>query len=146
MTPEEHNQLKSAAAAWCSRDGSVASGKQCGDELLFWLDAHPPVRSVPVSDLRAWQRNGWVTDELEALIRMAEPKPPLPPNPHQQGTYLWAMEEHARKSDVSRRGEPGFVVVAPECCKSFRCNARIDWDFYRFSNADFTATDWEVVK
>lgn len=141
MTPEEHDQLRVAASNWCSRDGSQASGKQCGDELLFWLDAHPPVPSVPVSDLRAWQSNGWVTSELVALIRMAEPKPSLPPNPHQQGTYLWAREEHARRQTVKtgwRRvegGETRMLVSADD-----------DWSKVKFDHTDFTATDWEVVK
>lgn len=140
MTPEEHNQLKTAASVWCSRDGSVASGKQCGDELLFWLDAHPPVRSVPVSDLRAWQRNGWVTAELDALIQMAEKNPSLPPNPHQQGTYLWAREEHLRGSGMCRRSIGLNVPM-----KDVR-DRIVYWDQWSWSHADFTATDWEVVK
>lgn len=126
MTPEEHSELLIIARV-------INRGDATGLQLQSWLDAHPPVPSVPVSELRAWQNRDWVDGEFAALLDKHDP-PSLPPNPHQQGTYLWAREEHARGDSVRRHDW--------NSC----CTARGEWLAFMFTHADFTATDWEVVK
>lgn len=139
MTPEEHRELLVYAR-------TINRGDATGRQLQSYLDAHPPVPSVPVSHLRSWQRNGWVTAELDALIRMAEPKPPLPPNPHQQGTYLWAREEAERGRSVGREPMGGIAGGFSSQYRVVFVPGGPDWDTCSWKHSDFTATDWKVVK
>lgn len=141
MSPEEWDQLRAAAVTWCGRDGSMS---KCGDELAYWLDMHQPTPSIPLDEVKATfavSERSWgdCMSQLDELIRKYEPKPALPPNPHQQGTYLWAREEAAaRGRDVGRERYGATYRTL------FRPGGPL-WDSCRWTHADFIATDWEVV-
>lgn len=130
MTSEEHSELLIIART------INRAGASTGRQLQSWLDAHPPVPSVPLADLDAIRFTSApeLLGQLAALIAKHSPQPPLPPNPHQQGTYLWAMEEWNRGRSLTRDGRR---IVTPQN----------DWmSICSFTDADFTATDWEVVR
>lgn len=131
MTPEEHKEL-------------TAMVLTCGVvHFKVWLEKHPPTPSVPVSELRAWLARGWGGGELDALLSKYDP-PSLPPNPHQQGTYLWAREEHARGHRPRRRE----WKPRSECSTTRPLNDPdgVPWEHCMFTHCDFTATDWEVLE
>lgn len=143
MTPEQHQQLRAFANAWCGLDGHQASGKQCGDALLFFLDANPAVPAVPVSELRAWLRRGWVNGEFEALLAKYTPRPSLPPSTEKPGTYLWAREEAARGKRVGRLRRASSIGIF-DVVYDPGSQAGV-WDKFKWTHDDFIATDWEVV-
>lgn len=142
MTLAEHAELTRLAREWlsCSDDG----WRDCGGLLHGWLEINEPVSSVPVSELQALldgpDLQGGVWNAIKQLIAKHSPKPELPPNPHPQGTYLWAREEHARRHSVgrswwSRRVGGAGRAITPDSA----------WEHCSFTHDDFIATDWEVV-
>lgn len=104
-------------------DGPTA--RVCAQQLERALQAHPV---VPLDELQA----AFDAHEVGTLIAKYAPQPP---NPHPQGTYLWAREEQDRNRTVRRRAWNGEACV-PGCNR---------WEAVVFHHADFTATDWEVV-
>jgi hypothetical protein len=105
--------------------GDVAYGV-CVEGLRAELQHHPV---VPLDELKA----AYDAEDVGALIFKYTPQQP---NPHPQGTYLWAREEHARGQLVRRRE---WLAVATGIARLS------DWSRMHFADADFTAADWEVV-
>lgn len=109
-------------------------GQDFAEDLKQTLAEHPV---VPLSELVALLnrlgpelgRGGPAFADLVAKYK------PQPPNPHPQGTYLWAREENQRERQVHRRGDSART----------RIDGNRFWMDLRFSHEDFTATDWEVV-
>lgn len=111
---------------WATGDRTA---KQCVLALEMTLQAHPV---VPLSELRS-ALDCTTRPPREALEVLCFRYTPQPPNPHPQGTYLWAREEQLR----------GRTVRRPHWSNLTECAM---WESMRFSHADFIATDWEVVK
>lgn len=138
MTPEEHSELLVYAR-------TINRGDATGRQLQSWLDAHPPVASVPLAELVDTHRHaGDCEGAIRDLIVKYTPQPPLPPNPHQQGTYLWAREEHRREHNVQRKAWAEHAADArSRDIRIVSDPTDVAWSYCQFTDADFTATDWE---
>jgi len=141
VTPCEHESLRTLADNWLSDCESPWTSyrsdmNRLRDRLLAWLSEHPPEPAVPVTELLIYRSEcGGVDTRLDALIAKHSIKPALPPNPHQQGTYLWAREEHMR----------GRAVRCPSRRLHVAIPAADDWDASLWTYDEFIATDWEVA-
>jgi hypothetical protein len=116
----------------------------CAAELERTLLKQPV---VPLSELRT-ALDCTTRPPREALEVLCFRYTPQPPNHHPQGTYLWAKEEHARGRKVGRRLLAGKASACRERgnCRLTNDPVNVEWNQCWFTDEDFTATDWEVVK
>lgn len=82
--------------------------------------------------------------ECERMLRNLIGRPKPPPNPHPQGTYLWAKEEHSRGRVVWRLSRGAYRSSTD--VRPVNDPNGVAWSAAFFSDDDFSATDWEVVK
>lgn len=133
-----------------------AAVRLCAVALERTLQRHPVVPCDELSQLASEMLDTGhreVTNETcsQWLRDTVAKYTPKPPNPHPQGTYLWAKEEFARGKRVRRNcgGLWRFVMKAkglhPYNAFAVCSETGDDWSQFLFVDTDFTATDWEVV-
>jgi hypothetical protein len=134
MIPPSLQALINLWTTVANSSGDAAYGV-CVEGLRAELQYHPV---VPLDELKA----AYDAEDVGALIDRYTPPQP---NPHPPGTYLWAREEHARGRRLRRKLRSCWRLVLGPDSFAMASEPGDDWDSFRFTHADFTATDWEVV-